>query len=63
MDYCVYILSNRAGSVLYSCVTRDLPRRLEEHRSGAVPGFASKYHATRLVYYEVGGDIYGAIQR
>jgi putative endonuclease len=63
MNYCVYILSNKAGSVLYTGVTRDLARRLEEHRSGAVPGFASKYGATRLVYYEVGGDIYGAIQR
>ena len=30
---------------------------------GWVPGFASKYGATRLVYYEVGGDIYGAIER
>jgi len=40
-----------------------LPRRIEEHRGGAVAGFASKYGATRLVYYEVGGDIYGAIER
>ena len=63
MDYCVYILSNKAGSVLYSGVTRDLPRRIEEHRCGAVQGFASKYGATRLVYYEVGGDICGAIER
>jgi putative endonuclease len=63
VDYCVYILSNKAGSVLYTGVTRDLPRRIEEHRSGEVPGFASKYGATRLVYYEMGGDIYGAIER
>ncbi len=63
MDYCVYILSNKAGSVLYTGVTRDLPRRIEEHRGRVVPGFASKYGATRLVYYEVGGDIYGAIER
>ena len=63
MDYCVYILSNTAGSVLYTGVTRDLARRLEEHRGGVVPGFASRYGATRLVYYEVGGDIHGAIER
>ena len=63
MQYCVYILSNKAGSVVYTGVTRDLARRLEEHRSGVVPGFASKYGATRLVYYEVGEDIYGAIER
>jgi putative endonuclease len=63
LDYCVYILSNKAGSVLYTGVTRDLPRRLDEHRSGVIAGFASKYGATRLVYYEVGGDIYGAIER
>jgi putative endonuclease len=63
VDYCVYILSNKAGSVLYTDVTRDLARRLVEHRSGVVPGFASKYGATRLVYYEVGGEIYGAIER
>jgi putative endonuclease len=49
--------------VLYTGVTRDLPRRLDEHRSGAVHGFASKYGATRLVYYEAGGDIHRAIER
>ena len=63
MQYCVYILSNKAGSVLYTGVTRDLARRVTEHRAGVVPGFASRYGAALLVYYEVGEDVYGAIER
>ena len=63
VQYYVYILSNKAGSVLYPGVTRDLGRRVEEHRGAVVPGFASRYGATRLVYYEAGEDVHGAIER
>ena len=49
--------------MLYTGVTRDLSRRTQEHRDAVVPGFVSKYGASRLVYYEAGEDIYGVIER
>ena len=60
--YFVYILTNRART-LYIGVTNDLLRRIEEHRSGLVPGFTSKYKIHRLVYFEEFNDIALAIGR
>jgi putative endonuclease len=50
-SYCVYILTNRTGT-LYIGVTNDLARRLWEHRSGLIPGYTSRYKLDRLIYYE-----------
>ena len=50
--YYVYILTNQNNSVVYIGVTNDLPRRLEEHRSGSVDGFTKRYHLHKLVYFE-----------
>jgi putative endonuclease len=52
MTYFVYILASRYKGTLYVGVTRDLSRRIEQHRSGAVPGFTREYKVTRLVYFE-----------
>jgi len=43
-DYFVYIVSNNTRSTLYIGVTNDLERRIAEHRSGEIPGFAQRYH-------------------
>ena len=51
MTYYVYILSNPSRR-LYIGVTNDLRRRMHEHRTKAVPSFASRYNLTRLVFYE-----------
>lgn len=49
----VYIMTNRPRShVLYTGVTGSLSRRVFEHKNKLVPGFASRYNLTRLVYYE-----------
>ncbi len=61
--YYVYILASKQNGTLYIGVTGDLARRLEEHRDGLVPGFTKKYYVTRLVYYELFGDIHVAIHR
>jgi putative endonuclease len=37
----VYILTNRPNGILYVGVTNDLVRRIFEHRSGFVEGFAA----------------------
>jgi putative endonuclease len=47
----VYILASHSR-VLYTGVTRDLVRRIYQHRLGLVPGFTQEYHVNRLVYFE-----------
>ena len=64
MVYYVYILSNRTHTVVYTGVTRNLLRRVEEHRQHVYPeSFTAKHCATELVYFEPFGDIRDAIER
>jgi putative endonuclease len=62
-QYCVYILTNRRNSVLYTGVTSDLKRRVCQHREKLVPGFTHRYKVFKLVFYEVTGDVNAAIAR
>jgi len=62
-QYYVYILTNDKHTVLYTGVTNDLVRRVWEHKEKLNEGFSKKYHVDMLVYYEVCGDIEGAILR
>ena len=59
----VYILASRRNGTLYIGVTSDLHRRMEEHRSGAVPGFTRRYGVTMLVWFEVHDTLETARQR
>ena len=58
----VYILAG-ASRVLYVGVTSNLERRVAEHKEKKIPGFTRRYNVTELVYFEVHGDIRGAIAR
>src|SRR5437899_7930400 len=60
--YCVYIMASRSR-VLYTGVTNDLARRVNEHKQGLTPGFTSRYRITRLVYFEEFADVRDAIAR
>lgn len=62
-DYYVYMLTNWTGEVLYTGVTNNLERRLEEHRSKRAPGFTSRYNLVKLVYFEQTEDVHSAITR
>jgi putative endonuclease len=62
-NYYIYILATGFNGTLYIGVTNDLMRRVYEHINGAVKGFTSKYGKWRLVYYEHGNCIEGAIMR
>jgi putative endonuclease len=61
--YYVYIMTNISNKVFYVGVTNDLYRRVLEHKFGSVEGFTKKYRLTRLVYFETGTGIEGAILR
>jgi putative endonuclease len=56
-------MANGENSVLYVGVTSDLKGRVYRHRESLVPGFTKRYRVTRLVYFEVFGDIELAIAR
>jgi putative endonuclease len=60
--YWVYILGG-FKLTLYIGVTNDLVRRVWQHRTGTTPGFASRYHATKLLYFEEFNDPVSAIAR
>jgi putative endonuclease len=62
-NYYVYILTNRFHTVLYTGVTNDLIKRIQEHKLGALGGFTKKYNLHKLVYYEHFEDINFAIER
>jgi putative endonuclease len=51
LQFFVYILASRSR-VLYTGVTRDLLRRVHQHRLGQVPGFTRRYNVDRLVFFE-----------
>jgi putative endonuclease len=55
-------MSNTARTV-YTGVTSDLERRVYEHQHEFKPGFTSKYHLHKLVYFETTSDVHVAIAR
>ncbi|HYW10080.1 MAG TPA: GIY-YIG nuclease family protein [Longimicrobium sp.] len=61
-NYYVYILASRSRR-LYIGVTRDLIRRLYEHRRQRLPAFTARYRIDRLVYFEHTHDVQAAISR
>lgn len=48
----VYMLTNKHNNVLYTGVTKNLQRRLAEHKLHINEGFTAKYNTDKLVYYE-----------
>ena len=46
------MLSSRPYGTLYTGVTRDLGRRMIEHKAAATPGFTARYGVHRLVWME-----------
>jgi putative endonuclease len=49
----VYIMTNGSkAAVLYTGITRDLRRRVWQHKNKRVEGFTRRYNLTHLVYFE-----------
>ena len=61
--YCVYIMTNKHNTTLYTGVTNSLLRRVHEHKSGVGSKFTHRYNITKLVYYETTNDVEAAIMR
>ena len=59
----VYLLSSRPYGTLYLGVTRDLGRRVYEHKTKAHPGFTATNGVDRLVWMEAYDSIVDAIAR
>ena len=57
------MLSSKRNGTLYIGVTSNLPKRIWEHREGAIEGFTKKYDVHILVYFEVHEGMPAAIER
>ncbi|MBU1102311.1 GIY-YIG nuclease family protein [Patescibacteria group bacterium] len=51
-QYFVYIATNQRNTVLYTGLTNDLFRRMQEHKAKTFKGFTKKYNIDKLVHYE-----------
>ena len=57
------MLTNWNNKMLYIGVTNNLERRIFEHKNKLASGFTKKYNINKLVYFEYGNDVEGAIFR
>ncbi len=55
------MMTNRNKTVIYTGVTNDLKKRVQEHKDKTGSSFTKKYNITTLVYYESFDRIYDAI--
>jgi putative endonuclease len=60
---CVYILASGRNGTLYVGVTSDVVRRIWQHKNRFVSGFAERYTALTLVWFEVHAAMDTAIMR
>jgi putative endonuclease len=61
-EYYVYIMASHVKT-LYTGMTRDVIRRVFQHKSGKGGRFTAKYGVDRLVFYESTIDVMAAIER
>jgi putative endonuclease len=59
----VYIMTNKANTVLYTGITNNIKKRVHEHKQKLLDGFTKKCNVVKLVYYEAFTDYMSAIQR
>jgi len=59
----VYILASKKDGVLYTGMTNNLVERIHAHRLKMFSKFTSKYHVTKLVYFEEIDNVYDAYSR
>jgi putative endonuclease len=62
-EFCVYILTNKNYTTLYTGMTSNLAKRIWEHKNNVVYGFTSKYKTHILVYVEIADSLESALLR
>ena len=62
-SYYVYLMTNKTNNVIYTGVTNNLIRRVNEHKHNRTSSFTWKYNVRKLVYFEVFDNIVLAIKR
>ena len=62
-SYYIYMMTNQQNKVLYTGITNNLIGSVWQHKEKLFKGFTSKYNLTKLVYYEIFGEVYDAITR
>ncbi len=62
-QYYVYIMTNKSDTAFYTSVTNSLIRRVLEHKQQSNDGFTKHYRLNKLVYFEAGSNVEGAILR
>ncbi len=62
-DPAVYIVASGFHGTIYTGVTSNLLQRVYQHREGIFGGFTARYACKRLVWFETGGSMEGAIRR
>jgi len=60
--YYVYIMTDKSGT-LYTGLTENLKKRIDQHKNKLVEGFTKKYNINKLLYFETFPDVYSAIDR
>ena len=63
MPYYVYMMSNAHRTSLYTGVTADLGRRVEQHRAAVKPSFTERNQLYDLVYAEMHDELEAARDR
>lgn len=61
--YYIYILASRRNGTLYTGVTSNIEDRINKHKKELYKGFTSKYKVSKLVYFEIYGNMNEAIAR
>ncbi|HQT92064.1 MAG TPA: GIY-YIG nuclease family protein [Candidatus Kryptobacter bacterium] len=61
--FCVYMMTNKYKTVLYTGVSSILPQRVRQHKDKIIDGFTKRYNVDKLVYFEICSDAYTAITR
>ncbi len=59
----VYIMASGFHGTIYTGVTSNFLQRVAQHRDGTFGGFSAEYGCKRLVWFETGGTMEGAIAR
>ena len=63
LEYCIYIMTNKHNTTIYTGVTNNLVGRIDPHRKKLIKGFTQRYNLYKLVYYEMFEDAESAILR